>query len=305
MKRNLFFIIMVALGASAYSQVTEVEKLLKTSSADSIMGWTRGGIINLNTSQTSLTNWAAGGQSSFSVNGLLNLYARNKKEKSLWENFLDVGYGTMKQKETGWRKTDDRIEFTSKYGLTAAKNLYYAGLLNFKTQMTPGYDYPNDSVKISDLFAPAYLLIGVGIDYVPGADFTFYFSPLTYRLTIVADDILADAGAFGVDPGENSKHEFGSYMRAQYKKELMENITLQTKLELFTDYLKEFGDVDVNWETLISMKVNSYISATLSTQLLYDEDVAIIKENEAGELRPYFSRVQFKEVLAIGFSMNF
>jgi hypothetical protein len=74
---------------------------------------------------------------------------------------------------------------------------------------------------------------------------------------------------------------------------------------LFTNYLKEFGDFDLNWETLIAMKVNSYISATLSTQLLYDEDIGILKENEEGEMRPYYSKVQFKEVLAVGFSMNF
>jgi len=305
MKKIALTLFLTTAFTVSFSQVTDAEKQLKTQKVDSIIGWTRGGIININTSQTSLTNWSAGGQSSFSINGLLNLFARNLQEKSLWENYLDIGYGTLNQKESGWRKTDDRIDLTSKYGIKAADKFYYAALLNFKTHMTPGYDYPNDSVKISDLLSPGYLLLAVGIDFVPNPDLTVYFSPFTYRLTIVNDNLLADAGAFGVDPGKHTKNEFGGYLRALYKKNLMENVSLQTKLELFSNYLKEFGDVDVSWETLIAMKVNKYISATLSTHLMYDEDVAIMKENDAGEMVPYNSKVQFKEVLAVGFSMNF
>jgi hypothetical protein len=306
MKKIAVTLIFATFYVSAYCQVTDAEKQLKTITADSVIGWTLGGVININTAQTSLTNWSAGGQSSFSINGLVSLFARNKQEKSLWENYLDIGYGTVKQKETGWRKTDDRIDFTSKYGIKAKEKLYYAGLLNFKTQMTPGYNYPNDSVKISDLFAPAYFLAALGIDYVPSPDFTVFCAPITYKLTLVTDAVLAAEGAFGVDPGKNAKHEFGGYVRSLYKVNLMENISLQTKLELFTNYLESFGAIDVSWETLISMKVNKFISATLSTHLLYDQDVKFEEISDDGnEVTTYYSKVQFKEVLAIGLSMNF
>ena len=123
---------------------------------------------------------------------------------------------------------------------------------------------------------------------------------------MVNDDVLADAGAFGVDPGEHSKSEFGGYLRTSLQKDLMENITLQTKLDLFSNYLKNFGNIDVSWETLLSMKVNKFISATLSTHLLYDHDITIIKERKDGEdPDEYNSKVQFKEVLAVGLSMKF
>jgi hypothetical protein len=171
--------------------------------------------------------------------------------------------------------------------------------------MTPGYNYPDDSVKISDLFAPAYVLLAIGLDYVPGPDFTVYFSPFTYKLTMVNDDVLADAGAFGVEPGNHTKSEFGGYMRTFFKKDLMENISVQTKLELFANYLREFGNIDVSWETLLAMKVNKYVSATLSTHLIYDDDVTIYRDNDDGEPEPVNSLIQFKEVLAVGFSMNF
>ncbi len=308
MKRKLLTCLLLITFAGLHAQVTEAEKLLKAQKEDSLLGWKRGGVININTAQTSLTNWAAGGQSSVAINGLLSLYAHNKQEKSLWENYLDLAYGTLKQKDQDWWKTDDRIDFTSKYGLKASDKLYYAALLNFKTQLTDGFNYPNDSVVISRFMAPGYLLAAIGIDYKPSENFTIFFAPLTSKLTFVSDDVLSDAGAFGVDPGDHIKSEVGGYLRAFMKMNLMENIGLQTKLDLFSNYLKDFGNIDVSWETLLSMKVNKFISATVSTHLIYDDDIGIADEDKTdinGDPRVYFSKVQFKEVLAIGFSLQF
>ncbi len=306
MKKPILFIgLLLIMFVEITAQVTEAEKKVKTQTVDTVLGWTKGGIINISTAQTSLTNWAAGGQSSVAINGLLSLNAHKKQENSLWENYLDLSYGVLKQKETGWWKTDDRIDFTSKYGIKANDVLYYAGLVNFKSQFSDGYNYPNDSVKISRFMAPGYLLVSIGIDYVPQPSFTLFFAPLTAKFTFVLDDDLSDAGAFGVDPGDAVKTEFGGYLRIFYKKDLMENISLQTKLDLFTNYLKDFGNIDVSWETLISMKVNKLISATLSTHLLYDDDITIIDEKDDGTTEAYNSKVQFKEVLAVGLTLKF
>jgi hypothetical protein len=305
MKKTMIAMMLLVIPGMAYCQVADGEKQLKTQSADTTLGWKKGGIININTAQTSLTNWAAGGQSSVAINGLLNLYAHRKKAKSLWENYLDLAYGSLKQKKTDWWKSDDRIEFTSKYGLKASDQIYYAGLVNFRSQFSNGYNYPNDSVKISGFMSPGYLLIALGIDWVPAKDFTVFFAPATAKMTFVTDDTLASQGAFGVDPGDNVKAEFGGYLRAAGKVDLMENISLQSKIDLYTNYLENFGVIDVSWETLLSMKVNKYFSATVSTHLIYDQDVTIMKENDEGDMIPYNSKVQFKEVLAIGFSMKF
>lgn len=306
MKKPIFIVVMLLFCYTQLSaQVTEAEAKVKTQTADTVLGWKKGGIINVSTAQTSLTNWAAGGQSSVAINGLLSVYANRKKENSLWENYLDLSYGVLKQKKTGWWKTDDRIDFTSKYGIKASNVLYYAGLVNFKSQFSDGYNYPNDSDKISRFMAPGYLLLSLGIDYVPNPSLSVFFAPLTAKFTFVLDEDLSDAGAFGVDPGDAVKTEFGGYLRASYKKDIMENITLQTKLDLFSNYLKNFGNIDVSWETLISMKVNKLISATLSTHLLYDHDITILDEKDDGTMESYNSKVQFKEVLAVGLTMKF
>lgn len=137
-------IALILLFSNAAAQVTDAEKQLKTVNADTIMGWKKGGVFALNFAQTSLNNWAAGGQNSVAVNGIFSAFANYKKDKSAWDNTLDLGYGLLKQgKEGDVMKTDDKIDFLSKYGREAFKNVYYSALLNFRTQMRPGYKYPD------------------------------------------------------------------------------------------------------------------------------------------------------------------
>jgi hypothetical protein len=324
-KKIIFITIISFFSENIFSQTTDAEKelikaeeALKKESKDSLDGWKTGGVISINLTQVSLTNWAAGGNNSVSVNGILSVFANLKKGKSSWYNSLDLAYGMLQQGSADLRKTDDKIDFTSKYGQKASKNWYYAGLVNFKSQMTAGYNYPDDSTEISNFMAPAYTLVAIGMDYRPSDIFTLFLSPLTMKTTFVNDQTLANAGAYGVDPaeyndlgiltvpGKNIRSEYGGYLRAQFKKDIMENVNLQSKLELFSNYVENPDHIDVNWEVLIAMKVNKYISATISTQLIYDHDVDIAIDNNGDDIIDQVGpRTQFKEVLGIGLAYKF
>lgn len=311
---TLIFIMTYSFSAS---QVTEAEKKLRTLNADTIMGWKKGGVVSLNLAQTSLKNWAAGGQNSVAVNGIFSMFANYKQGKSAWDNSLDIGYGLIKQgKDADYMKTDDKIDFFSKYGREAFKDFFYSALVNFKTQMKPGYNYPDVTNKISDLLAPAYLLAALGMDYKPNQYFSAFIAPFTYKLTLVNDKVLSDAGAFGVTPGERSRSEFGGYFRAVYsrndfKDEFLKNVSFTTKLDLFTNYGDNPQNIDVSWETLLALKVNKYISANLITHLLYDDNIkTAIDRNDDGnlselELNSPGPRIQFKEIFGAGLSYNF
>jgi hypothetical protein len=268
--------------------------------ADTTKNWSTGGLFSVTFSQVSLTNWSAGGANSVSGNGLVNLFANYTNGKMSWDNSLDVAYGIVNQKGEGSRKSDDRIEFSSKYGQKAFGNWYYSGMISFKTQMTDGYNYPNDSVVISRLLAPGYFLVSLGMDYKPNADFSLFVSPLTGKVTVVNDVVLSDAGAFGVDPGSKVRSELGAYLKIMFKKTLMENVDFLTKLDLFSNYIDKPQNLDVSWEVLISMKINEYLSANINTHLIYDDDIKIA--NQSGEASP---RIQFKEVVGLGFSYKF
>ncbi len=268
--------------------------------ADTIKNWKTGVESSLAFSQVSLSNWAAGGESSISGNAFLNLSANYKKDKSQWENNLELAYGLMKQGKDDVRKTNDKIYFSTTYGYQAVKKFYYSASLNFKSQFAKGYNYPNDSVEISNFLAPAYILAALGMEYKQGECFSLTLSPLSGRLIIVNDDTLSKKGAFGVEKGEKLKLEFGSSFKMNFKKEIIKNVDLSSKLELFSNYLDDPQNIDVFWEMLINMKINNYLSANISTTLIYDDDIMITDKN--GNTGP---RTQFKEVFGIGFSYKF
>jgi len=180
--------------------------------------------------------------------------------------------------------------------------------------MTPGYKYPDVSKKISDLFAPAYILFAAGMDYKPHAYFSAFLAPFTGKFTIVADDSLSAAGAFGVTPGDKFRGETGGYLRIIYSKndfksEFLKNVSFTSKLDLFSNYRDKPQNIDVSWETLIALKVNKYISVSFNTHLLYDDNILIpIDRNENGTVDPGEApgkRIQFKEIFGAGFSYKF
>jgi hypothetical protein len=317
--RILLLLTFLIFSSSLTAQITDAEKKLRDTKSDTTLGWKKGGVLALNLAQTSLTNWSAGGQNSFATNGLVSLFANQKTERSTWTNSLDIGYGILKQNGLDSRKTDDKFDLLSKYGQQAFSNFYYAALINFKTQLSVGYNYPdaadpNNSVKISNFLAPAYLIGALGLDYKPNAYLSAFIAPITARFTIVNDAELSDAGAFGVDPGETVKSEMGAYMRVIYTKndftsEFLKNVSFTTKLDLFSNYLEDPQNIVVNWENLIAMKINRFISASIVTQLIYDDKIMIPFDRNGNDIiessEVVGSKVQFKEILGVGLSYNF
>jgi len=277
--------------------------------------WDFGGTLGLNFNQSYFSNWAAGGQNSVSVTGLVSLFGNYKKDRHSWTNTLDLAYGLIAQDDNDPIKTDDRIDFTSKYGYEAAEGSpwYYSGLFNFRTQFDEGFtieDGLETGRPISDFLAPAFSIIAVGADYKPNKKFSAFLSPATSKLTIVTIDRLAPE--YGVDEGENVRVEVGAFVKVSYKDDIFENVNLDTRIDLFSNYVENPQNVDVNWETLITMKVNSWLSATLTTQLIYDDDIIIGAEDpvldEAGNvITPGVTggpRTQFREVFALGLSFK-
>lgn len=307
--KYLLIFILIFIFGNVKSQITDNETVLRKIEKDTITGWKTGGVFAITGSQTSLTNWSAGGENSISLNALLSVFANYKKGKGAWDNSLDVGYGLMKQgwgDEIPFSKTDDKVDLMSKFGYRAFKSWYYAALFNVKTQMTPGYKLPTDTVKISNFLAPAYVIAAIGMDYKPDNHLSVFIAPLTAKWTIVNDPVLSAAGAFGVNPGEILKTEFGGYIRFIYTKNnftapFLKNISFTTKLDLYSNYLKDPQFIDVNWETLIAMKVNKYITISLITHLIYDFDIKFVSDVTGDPV----DKVQFKEIFGVGFSYKF
>ena len=285
------------------AQITDAESSLKKAKTDTIKSWQKGALFNLGFSQVTLSNWAAGGNNSISGNGVASFFLNYTGEKESWENNIKLGYGLLKQNEADIQKTDDKFEFTSKYGRKVSSNWFYAGFLNFKTQFSDGYNLPNDSAIISTFLAPGYLLGALGMNYKQKDYFGVFISPITSKTTFVMDKTLSDAGSFGVDPSKSIRNEIGGYLRGNFQKEIMKNVKLTTTLGFFSNYIKNPQNIDLNWDLLVLMKVNKFITVTINTNLIYDDDINIISdENGDGINEINGPRPQFKEILGLGFS---
>ncbi len=319
MKRTVPLSFVALLSSTAIAQVDQTiqQAQMQTRSAADTTGkiWTTGGVFSLNFSQVQLVNWAGGGISSVSGNGLFNAFANRKKGKHSWDNSIALAYGLMAQEGKKTFKTDDRLELNSKYGYEIGKSIYFSTLFQFRSQFADGFKTVDDSVAISRFLAPAYVLLGVGFDYKPNDNFSLFVSPAMARFVIVGDQTLADAGAFGVEaavrdtagnmltPGENLDFQFGAYLNAQYKKDIAKNVNFFTRLELFSNYLREPQNVDVIWETMWTFKVNDWLAANLNTILLYDHDIDITRtEDNVVKTGP---TTQFKEAFGLGLTVKF
>lgn len=270
----------------------------KFAAKDSAKLWTIGGVGSLTFSQVALSNWQGGGQNSMAVGSLFNVFANYEKGNSTWDNKLEIAYGQIRQGDLGMRKSDDRVVLDSKFGYKATNSLFYSAMFNFKSQMTDGFNYdPTANKLISALFAPAYLVFSAGIDYKYKKLFSVFASPVTSKTTIVANEELSNQGLYGVTVGEKVRSEFGGFVKIWFKKDLFQNVSLETKADFFSNYMHNAKYVDVNWETLIALKVNKYLSANIHTHLIYDHDIIIKEINKPG--------IQFKEVFGLGISYKF
>jgi len=306
MKRILSILLISSLVLPVFAQDT-INKLAKSHrkmaiTADSVKPWKCTGVTSLSFNQANFSNWAAGGQNSIGLAAIVSLQANYKKGKHAWANSLDMAYGFQFLGKADFTKTNDKLEFNTIYGYSIGKHWDFGALVNFRTQFTDGFNYPNDSVAISKFIAPAYLIGGVGLSYIPVSYFSAYLSPASARLTFVLDDTLSAHGDYGVDKGKKLRTEMGPYFRFAFNKEVIKNVNLNTTLDLFTDYFNKFGYIDVNWSMLVSMKINKWLSASLMTQLIYDDDVRFKIEGSDGLPVP---RTQFKELLGIGLSYTF
>jgi hypothetical protein len=267
-------------------------------------GWRAGGLYNLNFNQAALSNWSAGGDnSSLSLSTLLSVYAFYKNGKrSSWDNTLDLAYGLVNATSLGTRKADDRIDLLSKYGYDLGKKFYFTGLFNFRTQFSKGYSYQDANTKVltSDFAAPAYLVFSLGMDYKINDRLSMFLSPATARWVIVKNDSLANAGEFGVDSGHHSRLEFGAFTSIKYE-HAFGNTTYKTRLDLFGNYLRDIGNVNMYWTNILAIKAFRFISVNISLDMIYDNDIKSVKKDGTSG----GPALQLKEVMGIGLAYKF
>lgn len=302
MKKFLLLIALLFSMSNVFAQTNEKESLKKTAEAagkaidTTKLGWKRAGNFTFLFNQSAFNNeWLAGGTSNVAGNIGVNYDCNYSSKTSVWDNKLIVAYGLTKIKDQDMTKSDDRLEFTSLYGKKVGEsNWYYSGFLNFKTQMDSGFDAAT-GVKISHFFSPAYLQVGPGMLWKKSDNLKVNIAPATSRLIFVhsefTDGLPDGVTYFGVKGGETMRYEFGAAVNAYYKLTLIENVTMENILNLYSNYLDNPQNIDIDYQMNIVMKINKYMSANVALQTIYDENA--------------ISKVQVREVFGLGVNFGF
>lgn len=295
MKKILLSGTLLLLTNMGFSQVSEKELLKKTEETvakiqeEKPNGWDKKGTATVLLNQASFNNWLAGGQSSISGNAGLKYDFNYKSDSWTWDNKLNANYGLTKINGQEIQKTDDRFEFNSLLGKKASGEWYYSFFFNFKTQFDSGFD--SGDVKISHFLSPMYTQFGPGMLWKKSDNFKINVAPATSKIIMVHQHFTDLAPAFGVAQGESSRYEFGAAVNAYYKFNLMENVTAENILNLYTNYLEDPYNVDIDYTLNIVMKVNKYLTTNFAFQTIYDDNA--------------YRGFQTRQVIGIGVNYGF
>ncbi|MGI0107332.1 DUF3078 domain-containing protein [Salinimicrobium sp. WS361] len=315
----LTFLLFAALGYGTERDTTAVDTTTVVN--EKINYWKKTNKVGVNLNEVAFINWNSGGNNSFSAL-LHGLFGRKyQKELLNWNSTLAVKYGFNAQEGRELRKTEDNLEINSNFGYRrdSVSNWYYSAKFTFNTQLSFGYRYPNTEAPISKFMAPGYAFVGVGSEYSsPKEDLTVYISPVTQKSTFVLDQRLANEGMFGVSPavrdeegniideGEKVRTQLGFLVSSAFSKKIFDNIDLNNSLRLYSDYLNQFGNIDVDWELNLDLQVNDYVKANVGSHLKYDDDVKFKQDLDGdGTLETGGPKVQFKQLLGVGIVYSF
>jgi hypothetical protein len=309
MKKIILLVFCLCLSTIIHSQSSEKDLIKKTEDAaktldDTIKnGWKSKGKITFLFNQANFNNWVAGGENSFSGNLGIDYKIDYKKDDYTWENRIIASYGLLQtQNSTFEKKTDDQVEINSLLAKKAKGFWYYSFLVNFRTQFTPGYVYSKDvngaeqRQESTNFMSPGYLLFGPGMFWRKNDNLKLNFAPLTSRFTFVDSFYTSVPGYvnysyFGVETNKSVLYQLGFNATAYYKFNIMENVSAENILGLFSNYLKEPGNIDINYNLKVVMKINKSLTANLDFQVIYDDDA--------------FAGFQTREVFGLGVNYNF
>ena len=309
MRKSLLFVLILLGVQAAFAQNVAVAKLrsetsrtIKKDNDTSYYKWKQGGMYNFNLSQSSLSNWAAGGDNfNMAINTYFNYYAYFQKPRQNWDNNLDLNLGFVQSTSLGGRKNDDRIDILSKYGyrIDTTGMWYLSGLFNFRSQLFDGYSFSGSNASFTSSFlSPAYIILSAGLDFKPNNTFSVFFSPLTSRTTLLLNTKLSNLGSYGVPVGKKINRETGLFVTVNYNNNIASNITYKARADFFSNYYEKPENINLYMTNMFTFKINKYFSASYSLDLIYDDKINIF-----GPLKKS-PGLQLKSIIGIGYFKN-
>jgi DUF3078 family protein len=261
--------------------------------------------------QSALTNWVKGGENSIATAMDITSYAdfNDKNRKLSSSNFARMKLGFLRTGGNGIRKNLDLLETSSKLNHKAFGKFDFSGIMLFKTQVATGFTYATvneieESTLVSKMFNPTILTIGFGLDYKPNKNTSINFAPLSYKGTFVPDTANIDQTKYGILADKKSKNEPGVSLMISNKFSPIKNLTLTNRVQLFTNYINNPQNIDVDWELIAVASLNWFTDVRFNAHLIFDDDTKTPKLNSDNSVSNT-ARIQFKEMLGFSFIFKF
>ncbi|GAB2761403.1 DUF3078 domain-containing protein [Salinimicrobium soli] len=269
-------------------------------------GWNSQGKFQLLFNQSAFNEeWRGGGTSSIAGNLSLDYQLNYRKGSFSWDNKLLANYGLTKQNGDEFtRKTSDRLELNSIAGKELNdSNWYYSFFTNFRTQLTKGYVYSENKetgetlrTETTHFLSPAFLQFGPGMMWKKNENLIINIAPATARFILVDDAFTTtpgykDGSYYGVDQGKSSRFELGASISGYALWEIVENVKMENTLNLYSNYLENPENVDIDYLMNLEMSINKFLTANLIFQAIYDDNT--------------IGAFQIREVFGAGFNYTF
>jgi Protein of unknown function (DUF3078) len=248
----------------------------KQGAADTLDGWHKGGTIAINVNEAGQNDyWSqvkGGNTSAIGIKGIIDYHFNKKAGKINWLNSFRGRYGGASsttyttatattpavKTKIPFLKNDDYFNFTSIYGKEFRKNWSYAAFLSIESQ----FDY---------IMNPGYIKVGPTFLYKPSNHFNLVLSPLMANITTKFTPSYKNIAAFGVDSGKTAAFGVGAFAQATLNYDLAKGINYKSVASAYSNYLKNPGNVILDWSNLFTFTVNKYIGATVTFNTRYND----------------------------------
>ena len=264
---------------------------------------------SLQFSQTALSNWAPGGESSLALNG--DVLAELRQKRGRFGSQLTTRWlvGLFKADDEPVRMSHDQLSIAGVSGFHLRGNITLGALANLTTQIAPSYIFdesvvqalggnPDDGIKTGNLLSPGYLELGLGFRYLnPNPMVGLIVAPLMLKQTIIMDEDIREldealpSGLYG-NEGKTVRSELGAHLKLVFQAPLMKNVTASGQGTLFAEYADP--DVDAMGLLNIDGKVNEHLSASINTTFVFNSDVDTDLAKQGKQ-----EKLQIREVLGI------
>ena len=277
-------------------------------------GWDLGAGFGADLGQLLQFNPKVGqGENRIGLGANVTAYARLKRGLRHWDNNLAFNFAVQKlgqgvlppgfnaDERLPYQKSIDELRVASQYSREFAEgNPFGYGIeTTFLTQLLPTFqdssgrnilkdiDGNNEARPIGRFLSPATFTVSPGVTYRPDDHFDALLSPASYKTIFIRDaDVAGVRGPDGrrlydyIDPddeGRRSLQQFGASLRANYANTFLrgDRLLVKSTLGLFSNYLDEPQNVDLDWRTELGLEIVDGLTVTLNATLFYDDDVPV------------------------------